>query len=121
MEGDSLLLLAEPFLLEVVGVGVPFFRASIALVLHSRAHFSLLPNFLLFRSCDLPLPYHLIDHMTSHMTSHLTLCQQHHMTHTKVLVPIVCLIGTPYWSPLLLFSYLLFYVIDPHFLLAMTS
>jgi len=83
--------------------------------------FFFLPTFLFSRSHDLPLPYHLIDHMTSHLTSHLTLCQQHHMTRTKVLVPIVRLIGTSYCSPFLLFSYLLFCIIDLHFLLAMTS
>jgi len=31
--------------------------------------------------------------MTSHLTSHLTLCQQHHMAHTKALVP-HCLLWT---------------------------
>jgi len=38
--------------------------------------------------------------MTSHLTSHLTLCQQHHMTHTKVLV-LYCL---PDWDTLLFSS-----------------
>jgi len=81
--------------------------------------FLFLPTFLFLRSRDLPLPYYLINHLTSH----LTLCQQHHMTHTKALVP-HCL---PDWDTLLFsllivkHSYLLFYIIDPHFLLAMTS
>jgi len=74
------------------------------------------------------IPHHLIDHMTSHLTSHLTLCQQH-MTFlgTKVLVSIVLpFYCPPIWDTLLFFSfsllsYLLSYVIDPHFLLAMTS
>ena len=56
------------------------------------------------------LTHHLTHHLTNHMTSHLTI--------TKTPVSIVCLIGPPYCSPFLLFPYLLFYIIDPHFLVA---
>ena len=85
------------------------------LLLCSRAHFSFLPTFLFSRSHDLPLPYYLTDHMTNHLTSHLTLCQQHHMTHTKAPV----LHCPPDWDTLL-FSPLLFYIIDPYCSMSLT-
>jgi len=77
------------------------------------------------------IPHHLIDHITSHLTSHLTVCQQH-MTFLSTNVPVphcppnwatypfYCL---PVWdtllfSPFSLLSHLLFYIIDPHYLVA---